>query len=131
MDPSRDQSRDQTRASRRYYVPSEQPDDTGIGYNVPSGKSDDTGADLGASTDENTKILSQTIPQREQYVTQLREAMESGKIAKGNVELAALLGFKPAIQVLGREDKVKPMNSGELIKFLLTDPHLKITIDVA
>lgn len=119
-----DKSRDETRVSQRAYVPQRnaQTEKKTLRLDAPSGEATRAG--------HKTEVLPQTIPQMEEYVAELRDAIKSGSIAVGNVELAALLGFEPASRALGRSSKVKAMNSGELIKFLLTDPNLRITIDV-
>ena len=71
-----------------------------------------------------------TAPQLQRYAESLKARMASGELAEGNVEMAALLGFKPAQIALGREGN-QGMSPGQLIQFLLTDPNLKIDVGVS
>ena len=68
-----------------------------------------------------------TAPQTERMAEHITRRMESGELPEGNVELAAMLGHKPAIKALGRHPDMG-MEPLELIKFLLTDPYVKITV---
>jgi hypothetical protein len=71
-----------------------------------------------------------TAPQLQRYAEQLRGRVESGELPRGNLELAAILGFQPAQIAMGRP-KDKGMTPGQLIQFLLTDPNLNIKISVS
>lgn len=76
-----------------------------------------------------TQELPATAAQNQRIAEELKERMTKGEISPGNVELAALLGSQPAQVALGRRAH-KGMSPVELIEFLLTDPNLKITINV-
>ena len=93
---------------------------------IPGEKTRVSGAEVPVRDDAPTVAMKSTAPQKAAYAAQLRSAMENGSIAKGNVEIAALLGFAPALAALGTSTKA--MNAGEFIKFILTDPNVKISI---
>ena len=82
-----------------------------------------------AQSSEETREISATAPQIQKTVDHLRNKLELGQIAEGNIELAALLGHTAAQVALGRKPS-RGMPVEELIQFLLTDPNLKIRIDV-
>ena len=70
-----------------------------------------------------------TAPQQKMQVSKLLEMMKSGEVAPGNVELAAIMGYAPAQKALGRKAS-KGLTVPDLIKFILTDPNLKVSINV-
>ena len=70
-----------------------------------------------------------TAPQADRMASNIAQRVRSGALPEGNVELAALLGYGPAIKALGRNANME-MSAQELINFLLTDPNVKIRIDV-
>ena len=80
-----------------------------------------------ASPNEIDMINSLTAAQLDHLVGEIQSRIYEGRVAYGNVELAAMLGHKASQIALGRES-MKSMSPGELVKFLLTDPNVKINI---
>jgi len=71
-----------------------------------------------------------TAPQIQRFADELSRKVRDGQLPKGNLELAAVLGFKPA-QLAMKRPQTDGMTTGQLIQFLLTDPNFKIQIDVS
>lgn len=58
----------------------------------------------------------------------ITQAMKHG-LPEGNVELAAVMGHAPSQIALGRS--ISPgMKRSDLFKFLLSDPHLRVTLGI-
>jgi hypothetical protein len=78
---------------------------------------------------ETQELSAATAPQLHQAVQDIKGKIEDGTLSKGNVELAAILGSRPAQLALGRKPTAG-MSANDLAEFLLTDPNLKIDINV-
>lgn len=105
-----------------------------LGYEVSDPSTDVSATDVSIKRPSETSKLKHavnqqhTAPQMSKLVGDLQARIYDGKLAKGNVELAALLGHEPSARALGRQ--VGDMSQEELIEFLLTDPNLKIRIRI-